>query len=136
MKSVLYDTGIRVAGSHTGLDLLTGDKLKESIIYNQEIENNLLICPYLPEEKRNSDYAYKRTAEELNKIGQVCKESGMTFAYHNHNFEFESFNGMTGFELLFTKNQQVEWLVVEQEDFDRDPMDCAKINQDNLRTLL
>lgn len=202
VRRVLNDTGIRVAGSHTGLDLLTGDKLKKSILYNQKIENDLLICPYLPEEKRNSSDAYKQIAEELNKIGQVCKENGMRFAYHNHNFEFETFAGMTGFDLLFNETDaslvkmeldcfwanyagfnaksivgkngtrvvslhmkdmivtdgkkksveigegmldiagllktanQVEWLVVEQEDFNRDPMESAKINHDNLRELV
>lgn len=202
VKQVLDETGIQVAGSHTGLDLLTGDKLKESILYNQEIENDLLICPYLPVEKRNSVDAYKRTAEQLNEIGHVCQENGMRFAYHNHNFEFEKFADTTGFDLLFSqtdadlvkmeldcfwanyaghqaeriiekqgdrvislhmkdmtevngkkrsieigegvldiagllqKADSVDWFVVEQEDFDRDPMESAKINQDNLRGIL
>ncbi|WP_172840491.1 sugar phosphate isomerase/epimerase family protein [Virgibacillus phasianinus] len=201
VKRTLNEKGIRVAGSHTGLDLLTDDKLKETILYNKKINNDLLICPYLPEEKRNSRDAYQRTAEQFNEIGRICQQNGMRFAYHNHNFEFETFSGVTGFELLFgetdtelvkmeldcfwanyagyraesiiekygnrvvslhmkdmnqgkksieigagtldiaglihtAKNQGVSWLVVEQEDFDRDPMDCAKTNQDNLRTLL
>lgn len=202
VKELLDDTGIRAAGSHTGVDLLTGDKLKESILYNQEIDNDLLICPFLPEEKRNSVDAYKRTAEQLNKIGRTCKESGMRFAYHNHNFEFNKFGDVTGFDLLFSQTEAdlvkmeldcfwanyagyqaeqiiekygerivslhmkdmtssngkkrsveigegtldiagllktaegVEWLVVEQEDFDRDPLESAKINHDNLRGIL
>ncbi|ASN04603.1 sugar phosphate isomerase/epimerase family protein [Virgibacillus necropolis] len=204
VKNVLDEKGICVAGSHTPLDLLKGDKLKEAILYNQEIDNDLIICPYLPEEKRNSVESYKRTAEELNKIGQICKENGMIFGYHNHNFEFKNFDGITGFDLLFgntdpdlvkieldcfwavhagydaktiiekygdrvvslhikdmtevsgekksveigsgmldmndllsvAKSQHVDWLVVEQEDFDQDPMASAKINRDNLIDLL
>lgn len=204
VKQVLDQKTIRVAGSHTGLDLLAGDKLKETILYNQEIDNDLIICPYLPEKYRDSMDSYKRSAEMFNDIGHVCKENGMRFGYHNHNFEFETYNGVTGFDLLFgntdsdlvkmeldcfwaihagfepkaiiekhenrvislhmkdmteinskkrsveigegildikelltvAADQNVEWLVVEQEDFDRDPIDSARINRDNLSTLL
>lgn len=203
LKKLMDDKGIDAAGSHTGLDDLAGDKLKETIAYNQEIENNLLICPWLPEAERKTKEDYQRTAEKLNEIGQICKNNGMIFAYHNHHFEFETFDGETGFDLLFGqtepelvqieldcfwathagyeptdiinkyggrivslhikdmkeengkkrsieigsgtldiktllhvgKEQGVQWFIVEQEDFDGDPLESARVNMDNLKKI-
>lgn len=203
LKKVLDEKQISVAGTHTGLDALTGDKLKETIAYNHEIGNDLVICPFLGEEARSTRDDYKRTAEQFNKIGQTCKDNGLTFAYHNHNFEFDTFDGETGFDLLFGQTDPqlvkveldcywatfagykpesiieqygnrivslhikdmkeengarrsieigsgtldikglieqgnkhgVDWFVVEQEQFDGDPMESAKVNIENLRKI-
>ena len=204
LKQVLDEKQISVAGTHTGLDALTGDKLKETMAYNHEIGNDLVICPFLDVSARSTRDDYKRTAEQFNKIGQACKDNGLTFAYHNHNFEFDTFDGETGFDLLFGqtdpelvkveldcywatfagyepeaiinkyKNRIVSlhikdmkkengeprsieigsgtldikglikqgedngvgWFVVEQEQFDGDPMESAKVNMDHLNKLI
>jgi sugar phosphate isomerase/epimerase len=36
----------------------------------------------------------------MNEIGKKCKEAGFNFAYHNHAFEFEKFDGVTGYQIL------------------------------------
>ncbi|WP_152655170.1 sugar phosphate isomerase/epimerase [Oceanobacillus sp. CFH 90083] len=203
LKKVMDNKKINAAGSHTGLDELSGDKLKETIAYNQEIGNSLLICPWLPETDRKTREDYQRTAEKLNEIGKICKSNGMTFAYHNHHFEFETFDGETGFDLLFGQTEPelvqieldcywathagyepadiirkygnrivslhikdmkeengkkrsieigsgtldmktllrvgkeygVNWFIVEQEDFDGDPLESAKVNIDHLNRI-
>ncbi|WP_080873389.1 sugar phosphate isomerase/epimerase family protein [Oceanobacillus timonensis] len=203
LKRLMDDKRIDAAGSHTGLDELVGDKLKETMAYNQEIGNSLLICPWLPEKDRKTKEDYQRTAEKLNEIGQRCKDNGMTFAYHNHHFEFETFGGETGFDLLFGqtdpefvqieldcfwatyagyeptdiinkygnrivslhikdmkeenekkrsieigsgildlktllrvgKEHDVEWFIVEQEDFNGNPLESARVNIDNLNKI-
>ncbi|MBS4198747.1 sugar phosphate isomerase/epimerase [Bacillus sp. FJAT-49732] len=204
LKSVLDEKGITVAGSHIMLDAFKGEQLIETFKYNREIGNNLLIVPGIAPHYRDSEDAWKRTAEEFNKIGQACKKEGFTFAYHNHNFEFEKFGDTTGFDLLFgnsdpdlvkieldcywatfadldpldlinqygnrivslhlkdmtvengkkrsieigsgsldiaslldvgTKND-VKWFIIEQEQFDGDPMESSKVNIENLKTLM
>ncbi|MCR2820924.1 sugar phosphate isomerase/epimerase family protein [Lederbergia panacisoli] len=101
LKSVLDEKGITVAGSHIMFDAFKGVQLIETFKYNREIGNDLLIIPAIAPQYRDSEDAWKRTAEEFNKIGQACKEEGFTFAYHNHSFEFEKFGDSTGFDLLF-----------------------------------
>ncbi|MGE8079882.1 sugar phosphate isomerase/epimerase family protein [Peribacillus loiseleuriae] len=204
LKRILNEERISTAGSHIGLDVLIGDKIQETIAYNLDIGNDLIICPFLPEESRNTSDDYQRTAEQFNKIGQICKDNGLTFAYHNHNFEFDTYDGITGFDLLFGNTDPalvkveldcywatyagydprdiikkygnrvvslhikdmteengnkrsseigsgtldidgllqvgneygVNWFVVEQEQFDGDPMVSAKLNIDHLTQLL
>lgn len=112
LKKVLDEKGIVAAGSHVAIDQLKGDKLKETLEYNREIGNNLLICPWLPVELRKTGDDYKKVAEELNEIGKICKEEGFTFAYHNHDFEFNTFENGTGFDILFG-NSDPDYVKVE-----------------------
>jgi sugar phosphate isomerase/epimerase len=44
---------------------------------------------------------YSRTAAILNEVGAKLKEAGITVAYHNHGYEFETEeNGVTGYDVL------------------------------------
>ena len=44
---------------------------------------------------------YSRTAAVLNEVGAKLKEAGITVAYHNHGYEFETEeNGVTGYDVL------------------------------------
>ncbi|MFC7443096.1 sugar phosphate isomerase/epimerase family protein [Laceyella putida] len=101
VKEVLAESKLQVVGSHIPLDLLQEDQLEATLAYQEEIGNRFVVCPWLPEEKRQTVDAYKRTAEEFNKIGEACRKAGFQFAYHNHDFEFASFGDKTGFEILF-----------------------------------
>lgn len=116
LKKTMEDNDIQPAGAHVGIDQLSGDRLEESLDYNEKIGNQLIICPALPREMRETADDYRKTAEKLNKIGEKCKASGFTFGYHNHHFEFELFDGKTGFDLLF---ENTEAALVKME------LDCA-----------
>ncbi|MEU4364771.1 sugar phosphate isomerase/epimerase [Promicromonospora sp. NPDC023987] len=44
---------------------------------------------------------YSRTAAVLNEVGATLKENGITVAYHNHGYEFETVeNGVSGYDVL------------------------------------
>jgi sugar phosphate isomerase/epimerase len=43
---------------------------------------------------------WKWNAEQLNKLGEVAKKAGLQAAYHNHNMEFRSYNGVVAFDEL------------------------------------
>jgi sugar phosphate isomerase/epimerase len=50
-----------------------------------------MVCSYLFPEERTIEN-YKKLPELLNKSGEITKKSGIQFAYHNHDFEFEKFD--------------------------------------------
>jgi sugar phosphate isomerase/epimerase len=112
LKAVMDNNGISAAGSHMGIDTLTGDNLKETLEYNNEIGNDLILCPYLPDELRKTADDYRKVADVLNEIGQTCKDNGFTFGYHNHAFEFDAVDGEKGFDLIF-ENTDPELVKVE-----------------------
>ena len=90
------------------LESLQGESPKRTIEYHQEIGNDFIVFPSLPDEELiNSADDYKRIAEQFNKLGGECKHNGVIFCYHNLAFEFKQFNGKTGFEILFEHTDPV-----------------------------
>jgi sugar phosphate isomerase/epimerase len=41
---------------------------------------------------------WKWNAEQFNKVGEQIKKAGLQLAYHNHNFEWKSYDGVTGYD--------------------------------------
>ncbi len=100
VNSTLVRSEMIPAGAHVPIDQLQEnlDSVKQ---FHESINNSLIICPYLPEEMRQTKEDYLKSAELFNQIGKKLKDSGFQFAYHNHAFEFEEMENETGFSLLF-----------------------------------
>ncbi len=50
---------------------------------------------------------YKKMAARLNEIGQMAKQSGLQYAYHNHNMEFAKLDGKTiGYDVLLAETDK------------------------------
>jgi sugar phosphate isomerase/epimerase len=87
MSALLAEIGLHVAGTHLGLDALQGTQLDESIRYCQDISCSFMVLPSLPKEWRTLEMI-QALAPRLDDIGRQCQKYGITFAYHNHDFEF------------------------------------------------
>ena len=87
------DLGLKVAGTHTGLNTLLGDELAKTVEFNQILGNRYLIVPGLPEEYRSSQQAWLDTAKLFNDIAEKIADQGMFTGYHNHTVEFEPMDG-------------------------------------------
>lgn len=91
MAALLKETGLRAASTHLGLSLLEKD-LDGEIAYCREIGCAYLVLPWLPTDMRTPE-TFSALAPRLNEWGRRCREQGITFGYHNHNFEFEQHDG-------------------------------------------
>ena len=99
LRKVLDDLGLRVAGSHAGIDALE-TSLERVIEDNRVLGNQYVVCPYLPAERRQDASAYREVANALTEIGARLKQAGLQFAYHNHDFEFQWFDGASGYDIM------------------------------------
>ncbi|SDO19626.1 sugar phosphate isomerase/epimerase family protein [Alkalicoccus daliensis] len=99
LKKLLEETGLKPAGAHVPLEVLETD-LDTVIAYQKEIGNQHIICPFLQEEDRVSKAKYEEIAEKLKHIAARVSEAGLTFSYHNHDFELEEKEGIKPLELL------------------------------------
>ncbi|OAB42831.1 sugar phosphate isomerase/epimerase family protein [Paenibacillus glacialis] len=115
LRKELDDLGLQAAGSHIGISELEVN-LDRTIEYSLEIQNPYIVCPGLPEEMRDSADSYKRTAEQFNIIGERCKEHGIRFGYHNHDIEFQTFEGVYGLDLLMSHTHS-DHLFMELDTF-------------------
>jgi len=100
VKAKMDEVGIKPAGAHVQLELLEND-LEGTLKFHETIGNDLIIIPFLGEERRQSKEDYEKIAAILRDLGEKLHARGFTFAYHNHDFEFEVFDGKTGFDIIF-----------------------------------
>ncbi|MEO8971928.1 MAG: TIM barrel protein, partial [Ktedonobacteraceae bacterium] len=92
MSALLAETGLRAVATHLRLDALQGLRLDEAIRYCEEIGCSNIVLPSLPHEQRTHE-GVEALAPQLNTIGQQCQQHGITFSYHNHDFEFTQVDG-------------------------------------------
>lgn len=138
VKSKMDNVGIEPAGAHVPVTDFQ-ENLDDTLRFHEAIDNHLLICPFLPEEMRRTADDYKRTAELFNDIGKRVKESGFSFGYHNHAFEFEAFGGKTGFDILY-ENTDPDYVKMELDCFwasnaGFDPLDIIRKYTDRCVSL-
>jgi len=101
LRKLCDDLGLKVIGTHTGLNTLLGDELKRTVEFNQILGNPFLIVPGLPEERRNSRAAWLETAKIFNEIAEKVKPDGMVTGYHNHAIEFSPMDGELPWDTFF-----------------------------------
>ena len=97
-RQILRNTGQRVISSHHTTGMLRrepGTLLEnwEKTVEDLEfIGTEFMVCSYLFPEERTTEN-YRKLPGILNTAGDTARQSGLQFAYHNHDFEFEDFDG-------------------------------------------
>ena len=96
VRKMLDDNGLKVAGTHTGLDTLVGDQLGKTMEFNKAIGNKNLIVPGMPAKYRQGGIdGWKEAAKVFNEISDKVRGQGFIVGYHNHTVEFEKPAGAT-----------------------------------------
>ena len=102
LRKLLDANGLKCCGTHTGLNTVTGDALKETIEFNQTLGNKFLIVPGLPQASVASADACKKTAAFFTETAAKVKGQGMHVGYHAHGGDFKKFDGETVWDILFS----------------------------------
>ncbi|HUQ96115.1 MAG TPA: sugar phosphate isomerase/epimerase, partial [Chitinophagaceae bacterium] len=122
-KKVLDDLGMHMPSGHTVMrqehwDAATNTFTKswvETVEDAATVGQEYVISPWLDEALRKSSDELKRFMDVFNKSGALCKEHGMKFGYHNHNFEFSTImDGKPMYDIIL-ENTDPE-LVIHQMD--------------------
>ena len=102
--SLLKSNGLTsTSGHYNPNDFLYGkgtDVLQYMIEGSAALNQQHFVIPYLTEDMRKSADDYKSLAEKLNVAGELCKKSKLKLGYHNHDFEFKKWDGVTGWDIL------------------------------------
>ncbi|MFD1676983.1 sugar phosphate isomerase/epimerase family protein [Alicyclobacillus fodiniaquatilis] len=100
LRGVVDDLGLKPLSSHVALDRLEHE-LEQVISESVELGLEYVVCPWLPESRRETPEAIASLASVLEKIGARCQEAGLQFAYHNHDFEFAKVGDEFALDVLF-----------------------------------
>ena len=102
LKKVLDDFGLKVAGTHIGINTLLNDELKKTVEFNSILQNKFLIVPGLPEEYKSTKPGWVKAANLFNEISEKVKPHKMRVGYHNHYTEFKPINGEIPWDIFFS----------------------------------
>jgi len=99
LRTILDDLGIRASGAHVPLDSWEADP--EAVLADMHtLKCTHAIVPIAPPEYRGDEASVARLAESFNRWGELCRLAGVTFSYHNHDFEFAPVGGTTMWDVL------------------------------------
>lgn len=97
MKETLDRLGLKATGSHTGMDLLKNN-FDEVVDYNLAIGNKNIIIPWANLDTKKD---FEEMARDCKEVGEKLRAKGLQLFYHNHDFEFKSFDGVYGLEIIY-----------------------------------
>jgi sugar phosphate isomerase/epimerase len=106
------ENGLKCCGFHLATGALLGDNLARTIEMNRILGNNFLIIA-ADKPRMSAVETIAELAGILNDVAERLKAEGMYTGYHAHGFDFERFDGVTAWELLFS---QVREDVIMQMD--------------------
>ena len=99
LKTTVDDLGLRVSGAHVPYDSWETDP-EQVIADMQALDCAHAILPMVPPEQRRDESAVATLAGSLSRWGELCRQEGLTFSYHNHDFEFAPLGGATMWDVL------------------------------------
>ncbi|THH35590.1 sugar phosphate isomerase/epimerase family protein [Neolewinella litorea] len=105
-RQMLDDLGLTASSGHFGFSSLL-DAGEDAMLrfVDQCIEGahtlglRYLTWPWMAPEQRTAA-TFRALPDLLNTIGERTKAAGLGFAYHNHGFEFEEYDGKTSYERI------------------------------------
>ncbi|WP_167604950.1 TIM barrel protein [Maribellus sediminis] len=113
-RKLVEDLGMKIVSSHTsveaeGITAASAQKLADA---HAEIGVEFCVQPWIEEKDRNVE-TYKRMIADWNKVGEIMKNVGIQFGYHNHNFEFLPTDGIVPYYDVFMKEMDADLITME-----------------------
>jgi len=117
-KKYMDDLGMQIISSHCNYK----ENLEQKADEAAAIGMKYLMCPYLGPQKDLD--SFKRAAEVFNKSGEICKQRGLRFAYHNHDYSFKKVEGQYPQDVLMQNTDKslvdfeldMYWIVASGHD--------------------
>lgn len=118
-KKLVNDLGMEILSSHTqveaeGITLENATKMAED---HAKLGVKYCIQPWVVEEARTTIASYQKMASDWNQVGQIMKDYGIKFGYHNHNFEFDNVEGKIPFFDVFMTDLDSNLVTMELDIF-------------------
>lgn len=104
----LQSTSGHYYAAETFLDAGWEDKLKSALDAGAALGQNYHVVPYLNAPFRSNEN-YKKFADVFSKAADMAAKHKITFAYHNHDFEFKAVDGVKGYDLLLKADKKVKF---------------------------
>ena len=131
-QKAVEDLGMKIISSHTmveakGITMENAQKMAED---HALVGAKYCVQPWVNDEDRYLE-KYKQMIGDWNKVGEIMKNVGIQFAYHNHNFEFLPTDGIIPYYDVFLKEMDPELITMELDMYwatkaGQDPVEMFK----------
>ncbi len=113
-KKIVNDLGLEIISSHASVEAtgITSENAQKMADDHAAIGVKYCVQPWVNEPDRNIE-SYKKMIADWNKVGEVMKEVGIQFGYHNHNFEFATLDGIVPYYDLFMPEMDPDLITME-----------------------
>jgi sugar phosphate isomerase/epimerase len=101
IATILTQHNLTAPSVHVGADVLRATPARVFDIA-EELGHRYVTVPSLDNQERTPD-GYRRLAEEFNRWGEAAAKRRMTFAFHNHEYEFLPVGDTTGYDILLSR---------------------------------
>jgi sugar phosphate isomerase/epimerase len=95
LRRIVQDAGLTSASAHFDYA-----GFESKIDYGHQLGLEYMVCPMLPKNLWTSAEGFREAAAKFNTWGKLVHDAGMTFAFHNHDYEFKPQGNTTGFAEL------------------------------------
>jgi sugar phosphate isomerase/epimerase len=110
---LINQNGMKAVSCHVETPLITDDwekypemkkiPVEESIDSVKSMGVQYYTMPYIRPAARGDLDFFRKTADQMNHVGALCKKAGLQFAYHNHAFEFAGKPGERPIDIFKTR---------------------------------
>jgi sugar phosphate isomerase/epimerase len=110
LKSIVDEYGLKICITHTPYDRIIND------FDNVVREHKLWECEYIglgsmpgafgkePGGFERSREGYTAFAHSMSEVAKKYNDAGLKFVYHNHNVEFQKYDGITGMDIILEES--------------------------------
>lgn len=127
IKSVLDELGLKGSGAHISFEQLNEKNFDKTVAFYKELGVNMLIVGW--DERAWHPEGIKEIVSLLNNLDKKLEPLGMKTGFHNHDHEFNDFQGITYWDYLAQNTSQN---VILQQDVGwttfagKDPIEYVK----------
>ena len=117
-KKIVNDLGMDVLSSHAAVEStgITPETAKVMADAHAEVGVKYCVQPWVNEPDRTIE-TYKKMIGDWNEVGRIMKTVGIQFAYHNHNFEFATIEGIVPYYDIFMPEMDADLITMELDLF-------------------
>lgn len=92
VKEILDKYGLEAVSVHQTYDVFLEDE-KSNIDYLKTLGVKYCAIPWMDKAKHAGNDVFPQTVKEITQVAKALKASGIQMCYHNHDFEFDKYDG-------------------------------------------
>jgi sugar phosphate isomerase/epimerase len=102
VKAALDEVGLKCISAHVGFDGIVADPEMVFAEY-KSVGCEYIAIPWLDMNRAPGGDGFELIIPEIERVGKIAKDMGLTLLYHNHDFEFRKVGDKYGLDVLFEK---------------------------------